>query len=399
MPFLADSFRFRKFAVKSLHAETFAASKTFLARYRLRALLVELNKIDKETPISLKDHNWVVQNYISHILPRDSEDERRLKLRGGSQSALNDDLLYPKHPRHVPRSQIYSELAEHCDWILANQIAKTASTTGVQKTLIFIPSWVEWCHEAYAASFEAKQGSVKWGMSAAVDVKNLKRNTPQSLPQRLAKFGESENFWKSQLKNWVKHSKEYVEVRCSFYWFQFQFIWLLHQKHQKELSLLSQRRQPSPFKSGGYNPDPNFSTGNKTSEWADSDGDDFSGQKDLLKEVSFCAQPPQIPLGSFVWSCPGQYCHQEIDLLSITPQHIVLLPPDLVHVLKTEQWKTHDAPIQRALAIMVSHHYQHAHLAGFLQNAQTNEPQVSPPKALQRRKRVCSLDIKEEDSS
>lgn len=204
--------RNRKFAVKSLHVQSYVASKTFLARYRLRALLAELSELDDhQTPINCKDYSWVVNSYVTHILPRDLDGERRRKLRPIAElSPYSDELRYP---RHIPLSQLQSELAEHSEWILANQIAKKAGTRDVPKGSFYIPAWVDWISEAYTASLEAKKKGIKWGLSGSVDPKEVNRS---SLEHRLARFGESAGFWKKHLQSWIKCSKKYMEVRPIF---------------------------------------------------------------------------------------------------------------------------------------------------------------------------------------
>jgi hypothetical protein len=154
---------------------------------------------------------------------------------------------------------------------------------------------------------------------------------------------------------------------------------------------------------GGLEYDSDFSPDYTTSEWSDSDDVDFSELRGPLKGVSFCSQPPQIPLGHFVWHCPGQDCRKAIDLLDPSPQDILLLPPALARALQTKRWNGQDFPIQQALAVMVSHHYQHEHLAlaGFQQVSTKSGARFRLSEALQRpnrRKRTMSLEIKEEDS-
>ena len=177
-------------------------SLNFLDRYRLRALIVELIELDHgETPLADRNIDWLVDRYFKHIIPRDLKNR-----------IIKDPLLErefsqePRHPRHIPVSEVRGYFASQAEWLLANQLASSSSSANVR--LVNIPQWISFCLQVRAEVADAKRNGIRWGVPHETGT-NLFRSSSQnlSLSQRLAKYGQTESFWAKKLENVISQRK------------------------------------------------------------------------------------------------------------------------------------------------------------------------------------------------
>ena len=175
-------------------------SRNFLDRYLLRALIVELIELDHgKTPLADRNIDWLLDRYFKHIVPRD------LNNRIMTDPALEDEIsLEPRHPRHIPHSEIRGYFASQAEWLLANQLASLSTSANVK--LMDIPQWISFCLQVRVEVAEARNYGVKWGRphKTEEEIRNhMKRPLENTLPlsQSLAKFGQTESFWAKKLEN------------------------------------------------------------------------------------------------------------------------------------------------------------------------------------------------------
>lgn len=117
----------------------------------------------------------------------------------------------------------------------------------------------------------------------------------------------------------------------------------------------------------------------------------------VQKIPNFCLEVPRIPEGRFSWACLCQECEYNIDLLNLSPENLNILSPDLIQVLNTKTWVVNDEPVQRALLMLVSNHYE-SHLRD--SNVQLSQSPSGDwlAQTLQVPKRQNNIAIKKEDS-
>ena len=177
-------------------------SLNFLDRYRLRALIVELIELDhSETSLADRNIDWLLDRYFKYIIPRD------LKNRIITDPSLEREiLLEPRHPRHIPISEIRGYFASQAEWLLANQLASSSTSANVR--LVDIPQWISFCLKVRAEVADAKRNGIRWGVPHKTG-KDLSKSSSKnlSLSQRLAKYGQTESFWAKKLENVVDQRK------------------------------------------------------------------------------------------------------------------------------------------------------------------------------------------------
>lgn len=175
--------------VKSLHPLTYASSLNFLDRYRLRRLIEELVSTDRDnTPLEERNINWIVKRYFETIRPRDRERRYIEEL-----NTEEDFSSEPRHLRHVSRAEILGLFAAHSEWLLAHQIA----SMGGSQRMVDPQQWITFCKEARKDTITAKEHGIDWGLPAGQQPDWSRQS---SLPQRMAKFGQTEQIWKDRLQ-------------------------------------------------------------------------------------------------------------------------------------------------------------------------------------------------------
>ncbi|KAF8914178.1 hypothetical protein CPB84DRAFT_1758622 [Gymnopilus junonius] len=313
----------RIYWIQSLHPVTYAASRNFFDRYRLRALIEELVLTDpNHTPLEDRNINWLIKRYFETIRPRDKEKRYIMK------TSIEDEIAgEPRHLRHISHAEIRSYFAAHAEWLLAQQIA---SKQGSNK-LVNPREWITFCKEVRKDAAEAKRHQVRWGVAHGCDVGH---NGQYHLAQSLAKFGETSHFWDIQLRS-----------------------------AQRKKSKLSRKQSPEhgiPQNTIAqlvpYHYDSDF-TEPSTSEPSESESEiSFS----TPKIPGFVMEVPKIANGQFKWNCAG--CSFQIDLLNLSQENARILPGDTLSLLTSKSWTIHNTRIQEALYYVVSHHYQTQHL-------------------------------------
>ena len=176
-------------------------SRNLLDRYRLRAAVLELIELDQgKTQLANRNIDWIINRYFQHIIPRDLKPENRIIM---DPSLDREILLEPRHPRHIPHSEIKGYFASHADWLLANQLASLSTSA-----LVDIPQWISFCLQVRIEVADSKKYGVKWGVPhETVNEPHKKRDYNEPLSKSLAKYGQTESFWAKKLENVVAQQK------------------------------------------------------------------------------------------------------------------------------------------------------------------------------------------------
>ncbi|KAF9481819.1 hypothetical protein BDN70DRAFT_991563 [Pholiota conissans] len=327
MPFQLP--RYRTYWVKSLHVSTYQQSKNFLERFRLRALIIELIETDPDgTNLENRTVDWVIRRYYAEIHPRDQSQHHI------ASEHLGDSIVgwEPRHLRHISHAEICGWFAKHATWLLAYQIASNSPNS----RLLAIPQWVSFCKQAQMDSINAGHKGVKWGQQTEDDA--LKSTRIYDLPNQLANFGQTIDFWSQKLKNASQRTEK------------------LKTMHYSKRPLQSRPLVAVvPHCQQTFQYDSEFSNAT-TSESSESDSELLSYSSQILQTLH---TPPAIQTGYFIWHC--QLCAHAIDLLSIPVDYLEILPHQIIHILNTKSWNVNDDPVKEALYLMVSHHHKTAH--------------------------------------
>ncbi|KAF9562151.1 hypothetical protein CPC08DRAFT_388359 [Agrocybe pediades] len=328
--------RHRKYWVKSLHAACYAASRNFLDRYRLRAAIDDLIERDKgQTPLEERTIDWLVRRYRDMIV---SDDRNRPRMIPDLSPDTEDSLPPARYPRHVSEAEVRGYFAAHAEWLLAHQLAKQGTIR-----LLNIPRWIDFCKQVYSDSLEAARHRVRWGLAHGEDVDW--EFDEYDLEQRLARFGQTEDFWRQQLLR-------------------------IQRRVQQQPTQAVQALMPDTLDNQGkvigehvFDHDSDFSyLSSSSSDYTeDSDAPEPppAGKARLL---AICQRPPSIPNGRFVWHCPIPGCKYDVNLMAPATEQLRLVPPHSARILTGKSWKTDDDVIRKALSYIVSHHYE-LHLA------------------------------------
>src|ERR1700722_1474750 len=153
--------RNRQYEVRSMDVETFETSQHFLDRYRLLALMEDIVLTDVEQiPIRERSIDYFVSRYLERYAFTNYHRHHR-HLYDPSDSDVDDDgtTTTPRHPRHIPRSEVINHFAAHSEWILVDQLAKRA-----EKRVIDVIKWEQFCYRVREGRREARKYGVRWGL-------------------------------------------------------------------------------------------------------------------------------------------------------------------------------------------------------------------------------------------
>jgi hypothetical protein len=139
---------------------TYKLSQNFLARYQLLALMEDIVKSDpQQTPIADRTIDYFVTQYIEkhaftehHLNHRDIYDSE-------DSDSEHGNTRIPRHPRHLPRSEIIDLFAAQSEWILADQLAKRN-----EKKVVDIGNWLKFCTRVRKERKSARHHNLRWGV-------------------------------------------------------------------------------------------------------------------------------------------------------------------------------------------------------------------------------------------
>ncbi|KAF4616394.1 hypothetical protein D9613_008678 [Agrocybe pediades] len=105
-----------------------------------------------------------------------------------------DDTDEPlaRYPPHVSEAEVRGHCAAQAEWLLSHELAKK----GTNK-LFNVPLWIEFCKQSYYDSLDAHRDDVRWGLAHGEEVDLSTRE--YELIRRLARFGQTEDFWRQRL--------------------------------------------------------------------------------------------------------------------------------------------------------------------------------------------------------
>jgi len=337
--------------------------------------------MDKDdTPLEKRTIDWLIERYLAKIHPRDAHN--RIIAEPNTETDVSSE---PRHLNHLPRARIRHYFAAQAEWLLAHMIA----TSSKQVKLLNIEQWIRFCRQSHNDSIEARKNGVRWGVPHGA---GNQPDGPYDLCQNLAKFGHDYAFWKRKIYIINQKKKDKVE----FYEVPFYDVFLMFETQAVDRRLSPEIRpatSPTP-------PERQFQYDSDFSEPSTAGESDTDPVKlpFVAKIPNFCSEIPRIPEGRFSWACLRQECEYNIDLLNLSPENLNILSPDLTQVLNTKTWLVNDEPVQRALFMLISHHYESSHLRD--SNVQLSQ---SPSggwlaQTVQVPKRRNNIAIKEEDN-
>lgn len=187
------------YTVISVDGPTFRRSQNFIMRYRLWALINKIVETDENaTPIHERTLPWLVDRTIEKLQADDPEFRGLVtgddddQVRSEDSSEDGEAVNRPRHPRHIPQSEIKGIYASQAEWLLAQQLAPN------HKNLwkVNMKMWVKFCRHIQIARKEAARHGVRWGMPFGV---TRVRDIP--LAERLSQYGENVKFWEGKLRN------------------------------------------------------------------------------------------------------------------------------------------------------------------------------------------------------
>ncbi|KAJ2927132.1 hypothetical protein H1R20_g9969, partial [Candolleomyces eurysporus] len=296
-----------------MKADCYFKSLNWHNRYQLLHLMKDLAaKGDAE--IEDRTIEWFIKEYKNRYLGDDKK--RRIVFRYDT----NDINIRPdgtvkkaRYLRHISSADIRGHFAEHCEWLLANQIASSSSTTQVFN----LSEWVKFCDQVKVWRKKARDlDGQRWGIAW---------NTPEDLvfPQDdryfLQRFGGRAAEWNQKLSLALKRKPPKKQKVQSLH----------HFVYADSLTLLTQRPAPEPEVIPDYEAprsskrrrvvkatqciyDSDFSEdsteGESDAEWEESE---------TVQVPTICLQEPSLSAGNFKWFCPGSSCSFEIDLLQL----------------------------------------------------------------------------------
>ncbi|KAF8642257.1 hypothetical protein AX16_009532 [Volvariella volvacea WC 439] len=304
----------RKYIVSSLDAATAKKSQDWLQRYRLLALLGHIVKDDpKSTPIERRTIEWIVEQYCARFM-NDDKHQRIIYPEVYDDSDIDGDgrSKRGRRPRHISKSELVSEWAVHCDWLLASQLAPS----GRRQHLVNLREWIAFCEEVNRSR------------------KNSNVNSRVGkLEERLAEYANTAEWWRVKingvLKDKPKASNPSSEIGSC----------------------------PTQAAQVNFRYDSDFSEAS-TPPASDSEPDTEISSGDLLSRIPhYCWKPPELPLGEFKWSCPG--CNYEINLMDVRDEQLEGVSPRIADAMRRKAWKLISEPeVQVAFRQMVSIHWQ-----------------------------------------
>ncbi|KAF8996039.1 hypothetical protein BDQ17DRAFT_1364988 [Cyathus striatus] len=325
----------RKYSIKSMHVQTFHRSLDFLTRWHIWSLIEEIVKSDEDqTVLHDRTLDWLVQQYRSHSILWDQDH----KIIFDSDDSESEDLdIIPrtksKHPqtiRHIPRNEIIGRIAEHAEWLLAYQLAPLHRNLWRLNIIQFI----QFCMALPTRRKQARlSGADFWGVPMG-DRDNYDLYENEDLCERLCLFGETYAFWSSKIKH--VYERQNMDESTS------------PSNLDEDLDALA------------YFYDSDFSEASTSSASDDSeDRDKLLVKLEQNKIPSFCFYEPKIPIGEFVWRCPGPGCEEKIDLLHLKPNQLNSLPPKIAQNLARKLWKSvNDQEVQLGFFILADQHYK-----------------------------------------
>ncbi|KAI0639421.1 hypothetical protein C8Q77DRAFT_1081053 [Trametes polyzona] len=351
----------RRYAVETMHINTYRLSRLYLRRYRIMQVLKNLLKLDaacnhhddNKTPIEDRTPDWFIGLYMKHMAQPGIARRYRPVFDQESDSDVGPDgrmLGNREHiVRHVSRAEVYSMFAEHAEWIVA-QVAAMST-----RRWLDLDSWQLWLVDIRSTRREADKEGVRWGISPGVDM-HLDHNAggendPTSrLQQRLGRKG------KKKTKRGAQRPTSRTSTTNSSM-----------QSADPPSAGPSRMRTPSPYLDDTvlrtYDPDFSpVSTPPGSPSSASSDGPPSRpvspADPDLIALIPTEFLHPPQPSATFKWACG--HCGYTIDLLRLTDENLDLagdlISGDGRRRLKANAWSIRDAWACRAFAYMVDGH-------------------------------------------
>ncbi|KAF8898756.1 hypothetical protein BD779DRAFT_1666546 [Infundibulicybe gibba] len=364
--------RNRMFNIRSLCAQTLSQSRNFLSRFRLWAVIKEINKADDyKTPLHKRTIDYLVDNYLTRF--RTKEHNQRIIFDPLFDSDVDEEGITkrPRTLRHIPRAQVIGMFAAQAEWLLAYQVAPVGS----RQWEVDIAQWIKFCRISKQQRKTAAAVGEAWGLPHGVHV----RDDP-SEDLNLSQFGQTREFWEKRLQD--KHPSPELSDE---------------DQDQEMVSNVGSQTEAVENEATRFIYDSDFSEDSTPppSE-SESETPDLKYHSLVARVPRYCWEKPFIPCGRFIWLCAG--CGYTIDFLNLTEENLKTLPPNshLTHILKNQTWEyLKEVPIQEAFYLMVQQHYLiHARENGvdfvWKNNTATQLKSWTPPSLLRRSARPHS---------
>ncbi|TBU48316.1 hypothetical protein BD309DRAFT_854147 [Dichomitus squalens] len=183
--------RTRRYAVNSMHINTYELSRRYLSRYQLHYTLRTLLALDagsnthanNHTKLEKRTPEWFIDLYFKHFaylgaarqhrplyIESDSDIERNT---AGRMKAGREHTL-----RHVSRAEVRSRIAEHAKWLIEEQKLNN------KNKWIDVDIWTAWLGRVGHLRREAKEAGRVFGVWDGADVSLEDDTDLEDLPRR-----------------------------------------------------------------------------------------------------------------------------------------------------------------------------------------------------------------------
>ncbi|KAF9264529.1 hypothetical protein L218DRAFT_998504 [Marasmius fiardii PR-910] len=264
--------------IRSFEAQSFEKSLVYLERWRLHAFVLQTIKEQNSPPLEKRTVQWLIAA-MRERYKRDSA-HRRLIFDPEDTSDIEDletgETKRRRHPLHLSRAECAHILATHVEWFLAQQLL----TKSPEHRHVNLRNWYEFCLKS-------------------------KQKKPREFGTKpdFVRFGHDRRWWDDTIQKQIykkKPKKQAADVGIDL---------LAPQDGEEEEDSKAYRA----------NYDPDFA-GEESSEYSDSSYDDSRSSNANLNSLKekvpwYCRREPEFR--DWIWECPDDNCHFQIDLRDV----------------------------------------------------------------------------------
>ncbi|KAH9944368.1 uncharacterized protein BXZ73DRAFT_96857 [Epithele typhae] len=166
----------RRYAVTSMHPQTYELSRKYFSRWSLFTTLQDIVALDagnntynaNKTPLKDRTPDWFARLYIKHFTNVGGQRQHRT-IFSNSDSDLEDtpESLVPGRKmrggrehvlRHVPYTEVLSFFTEHVEWVIRQE------TRRKRDHLFDVDVWTRWLPVVKKYRWEAAREGRRWGV-------------------------------------------------------------------------------------------------------------------------------------------------------------------------------------------------------------------------------------------
>ncbi|KAI0319505.1 hypothetical protein OF83DRAFT_776287 [Amylostereum chailletii] len=362
--------RQRQYEVASMDILTYEFSRTYLFRYHtLRALQTIYEANQDITVISNRTPEWFTRNYIDAFASAELNQWRRVLFDEDADDTDTGSFLgepsqeahgtsigvlthLPRELRVVHRTEFYSILAAHIEWILADQSAR-------HRKWIDCDSWRTWAIAAAEARrrMSTSDSDRLWGApdeyEASLWSEELDDGEAFPAPQQQPILVENDHH--SDPEDWSPNKRRVYRTANhagSSGDDELPIIKTSPSKKKRKVIVLSSDSEvpkinprkrkakptyslalPDPFDQNIYDSSSSSSSASESDRPSHHSGGVHPAIRQFchLIPVEFCHRP--VPPEDFIWDCPLSECAYSLDLLHLTENDKGLIPAEMAQDL------------------------------------------------------------------